>query len=104
MRRKMDNLAISEEEATEYLNRRKKRRNRRTPSHLGAPFEFKAEVRRSTTGIAPYIVAELIYRRTCVTLDRTVFARARSRGDPALGRSIADRRLGKLTAPECATI
>ena len=39
---------------------------------IGGPIAFLAEVRRSTEGAVPLVVALLIYRRTCVCNSPTV--------------------------------
>jgi hypothetical protein len=47
-------------------------RRRRRARLLGAPYDFLVEVCRRTEGRAPFLVALLLYRRTCVLASRKV--------------------------------
>jgi hypothetical protein len=64
--------------------------------HVGFPLEFLIEVCRLTEGRAALVVAEVIYRRTCVCRDRTVTLPATELAELGIDRRQKNRALARL--------
>ena len=65
---------------------------------IGAPIAFLAEVRRSTEGAVPLVVALLIYRRTCVCRSSTVTLPGDELAVLGIDRSMKRKALMRLAA------
>jgi hypothetical protein len=66
--------------------------------HIGFPLEFLIEVCRLTEGRTALVVAEVIYRRTCVCRDRTVTLPAAELAELGITRRRKNEALVRLQA------
>lgn len=73
-------------------------RRKRGLRFIGGPIAFLAEVRRSTEGAVPLVVALLIYRRTCVCRSPTVTLPRVELAELGIDRSMKRKALMRLAA------